>query len=122
MRSFDDVYHDIAVTCFRYFGFTTFDQVDQLTVRQFRIMIDALKLKNVDTDFHQHWQAYLNFAAHATKQSGKTAKPVYAKFADFYDYERELNKAMGKASPKNQRFAGLAKYLREKKEREDRNV
>ena len=34
-----DIYHDVAVLCFRYFGYTSFDQVDQLTIRQYNILV-----------------------------------------------------------------------------------
>ncbi|MGI6117839.1 MAG: hypothetical protein ACOYBC_05560 [Bilifractor sp.] len=117
VKNFEEIYHDVAVTCFRYFGFTTFEQVDNLTIRQYRIMLDALNLMNVDRDFYSHWIAYLAFAAQSMKKSGKKEKPVYSTFKKFYDYEKEVDKAInGSEKPKDDRFTGLAHYLHEKAE------
>lgn len=52
----------MAVNCFRYLGFTSFEQVDQLTIAQYEIMMEALELKMLDQDLHEHRQAFLNFA------------------------------------------------------------
>jgi hypothetical protein len=72
-------------------------------------MIDALKLKDVDMDYRNNLQAYLNMKAQATKKNGK---PVYDKFEKFYDYESEIRKAKG--VPVKKRFSGLAKFLQKK--------
>jgi hypothetical protein len=90
--------------------------VDRLTIRQYRIMLDALKLQNVDRDFYSHWVAYLSFAAKSMRKSGRgKSKPVYSTFKKFYDYEKEVDKAVnGTEKPKTDRFTGLAQYLREK--------
>lgn len=114
-----DIYHDVAVLCFRYFGYTSFDQVDQLTIRQYNILVDALKLRNVDMDYRNHLQAYLNFAVQATKKNGKKQKPVYTTFQKFYDYEGEARRAAGKEPSKKDRFANLSHYLHEKQLQEE---
>lgn len=104
--------------CFRYFGFTSFDQVDKLTIRQFNILMDAAKLKNVDLDYRDHLQAYLNVVAQSTKKSGKKIKPVYTTFDKFYDYQSEIDKAIGKQKQKPDRFTNLAHFLHEKQKQE----
>lgn len=72
----------------------------------------AAKLKQVDMDYRNHLQAFLNFAVKAEKKSGKNkSKPVYGKFKKFYDYEKELEKAMNNGKEKS-RFAGIGKLLK----------
>ena len=96
--AFEEQYREAAVNCFRYFGFTSFEQVDRLTIAQYEILMEALSLKSVDQDFHEHRQAFLNFAVQAERQVGKgKTKPVYRKFSQFYDYERELQKVRAKS-------------------------
>lgn len=100
------------MNCFRYFGFTSFDQVDQLTIAQYEIMMEALRLRMVDESFHRHSQAFLNFAVQAEKKAGKgKTRPVYRKFGQFFDFKKELKKAK---NPKREdsRFAGIGKLLK----------
>ena len=72
--------------------------------------MQAERLKQIDLDYRNHLQAFLNFAVKAEKKSGKKSKPVYSKFKQFYNYEKELNKALNKKESKS-RFDGLAKFL-----------
>ena len=72
----------------------------------------AAKLKQIDMDYRNHLQAFLNFAVRAEKKSGKNkSKPVYGKFKKFYDYEKELEKATNNGKEKS-RFAGIGKLLK----------
>lgn len=74
--------------------------------------MEAVRLQQVDFDYRNHLQAYLNFAVKAEKKSGKNkSKPVYAKFKKFYDYEKEVAKVTKKGNEKN-RFAGIGKFLK----------
>lgn len=102
------------MVCFRFFGFTSFKDVDDLTIRQYGIMLDALRLKNVDQDYRNHLQAFLNFSVQGVKKVGKREKPVYSTFTKFYDYKKELREAEGKTAEKPGRFSGLSRYLKEK--------
>lgn len=100
------------MNCFRYFGFTSLSQVDQLTIAQYEIMMEALRLRMVDESFHKHSQAFLNFAVQAEKKAGKgKTRPVYRKFEQFFDFKKELKKAK---NPKGEdsRFAGIGKLLK----------
>lgn len=79
---------------------------------EYKLLMDAVRLKQIDMDYRNHLQAFLNFAVKAEKKSGKNkSKPVYAKFKKFYDYEKELAKVTKKGEEKS-RFAGLGKYLK----------
>ena len=102
----------MAISCFRYFGFTSFEQVDRLTIAQYEIMVEALELQMLDHDFREHRQAFLNFAVQAEKKAGKNkTKPVYRKFIQFFDYDQELAKVRDRRKKKKSRFSGIGKLL-----------
>lgn len=72
----------------------------------------AAQLKRVDADYRNHLQAYLNFVVKAEKKAGKNkSKPVFSKFKQFYNYEKEIEKVSDKNETKS-RFAGLSKFLK----------
>ena len=104
----------MAINCFRYFGFTSFSQVDQLTIAQYEIIMEALELRMLDESQYVHSQAFLNFAVQAEKKVGKNKRrPVYRKFIDFFDYDAELKKMkQRRAQKKKTRFAGIGKLLK----------
>ena len=74
--------------------------------------MEAVRLKQVDNDYRNHLQAFLNFAVKAEKKTGKgKTKPVFSKFKKFYDYENEIKKVTNKDNKKS-RFAGIGKLLK----------
>lgn len=86
--------------------------MDRLTIPEYRLLMEAVRLRQVDKDYRNHLQAFLNFAVKAEKKSGKNkSKPVYSKFKRFYDYEKEIEKAQRKGVPAKSRFAGIGKLL-----------
>ena len=93
--------------------------MDDLTIPQLNIMIDAMKLKELDRDYRNHLQAFLNFVVTGKKKAGKgKTKPVYRRFTQFFDYKAQLRKLeRGKSTGGNGRFSALSKKM--KKERED---
>ena len=74
--SFEEQYREVAISCFRYLGFTSFEQVDRLTIAQYEIMMEALRYRIVDDEYRAHRQAFLNFAAQAQKKSGKIRRNI----------------------------------------------
>ena len=99
----------MALDCFRYLDYKSFAEVDRLTIPEYELLMQAVRLKQVDMDYRVHQQAFLNFAVKAEKKSGKKSKPVYTKFKKFYDYEAEIKKATRKKA--KSRFAGIGKLL-----------
>lgn len=66
-----------------------------------------------DRNFEAHRQAYLDFAVRAERKSGKKTVPVFKKFRNFFDYERELvNLKKRKAKKADPRFTGISKLIR----------
>ena len=85
--------------------------MDRLTIPEYKLLMEAAQLKQVDEDYRNHLQAFLNFAVKAEKKAGKNkSKPVYRKFKQFYNYEAELRKVT-KAEEKS-RFSGIGKFLK----------
>lgn len=102
----------MAVTCFRFLGFRSLDEVDQLTFPEVDMLMEAARLIQVDRQYCAHLQAFANQIAKQTKGPGKNPKPKYARFEDFFDYEKEQEKAQGKRKKRADRFAGLKQHLR----------
>lgn len=71
----------------------------------------ANKLKQIDIDYREHLQAYLNFTVKAEKKAGKNkTKSVYDNFKKFYDYEKKLEEVM--EEKKESKFSKLSKFLK----------
>ena len=82
-----------------------------MTIPEYELLMEAAELKQVDDDYRNHLQAFLNFAVKAEKKTGKNkSKPVYRKFKQFYNYEAELRKVTKKE--KKSRFSGIGKLLK----------
>ena len=63
-------------------------------------------------DYRNHLQAFLNFSVKAEKKAGKNkSKPVYSKFKQFFDYEKEIEKVTVNGEKKS-RFTGIGKLLK----------
>lgn len=100
------------MNCFRYLDFKSFAEVDRLTIPEYNLLMEAVRLKQVDADYRNHLQAFLNFAVKAEKKTGKNkSRPVYTKFRRFYDYEAELEKVK-RGGKTESRFSGIGKFLK----------
>ena len=113
----EELYHQVAVDCVRYLGCSSLAQVDRMTLPEYRLLMEGVRLREVDRDYRCHLLAWLSQRAKATKKSGKNKrKPVYQKFQDFYDYREAQEKALegetsGSGKKKN-RFARLISHMR----------
>ncbi|MEG1497573.1 MAG: hypothetical protein RR385_09405 [Clostridiales bacterium] len=117
VTSFEDVYQEIALNCFRYLGFKGFKEVDRLTIPEYELLIKAVQLKQIDMDYRLHMSAYLNFVVKAEKKAGKNKTvPVYKHFKKFYDYEKEIEKVLGVGNRQQNRFDGIGKLLKRKED------
>lgn len=61
--------------------------------------IKAWQYRQIDRSHDIHMQAFLNFAASATRESGGKRRPVYRTFQQFFDYQAEIRKLEGKKKP-----------------------
>ena len=78
-----------------------------MTIAQYEIMLEALEYQIVDDEYRAHRQAFLNFTVQAEKKSGKKTVPVYRRFRQFFDLDKELRKIKNRRKPS--RFAGITK-------------
>lgn len=84
--------------------------MDRLTIPEYNLLMEAVRLKHIDMDYRNHLQAFLNFVVKAEKKAGKNkSKPVYSTFQKFYDYEKELAKVKDNGKSK---FSGIGKLLK----------
>lgn len=92
--------------------FKSFAEVDRLTIPEYTLLMEAVQYKQVDVDYRNHLQAYLNFTVKAEKKAGKgKSKPVFTTFKRFYDYRKELDKISNKSNEKG-RFSGVGKFFK----------
>lgn len=102
------------MNCFRYLGFTSFEQVDRVTIPEYHLLIEAINFRETDRDFWVHWQAFQNFRVKATKRVGKNKqKPVHSRFDKFYDYDAALKKIRS-GGKKPDRYTKLKAHLKKK--------
>ena len=80
-----------------------------MTIPEYELLMEAVSLKEVDKDYRNHLQAFLNFSVRATK--GKGGKPVFKNFKKFYNYDEALEKAK-KQSNKKSKFPGIGGLLK----------
>lgn len=69
----------------------------------------AVRLQQVDTDYRIHQLAYAIFVAKARKKSGKKEVPVFKNFKQFYDYEKEVKKALKEKKEPDNKLDEFAK-------------
>ena len=100
------------MNCFRYLDYKNLADVDRLTIPEYRLLMEAVRLKQVDLDYRNHLQAFLNFVVKAEKKVGKNkSRPVYGKFEKFYNYKQEVEKVTKKENRKS-RFSGIGEFLK----------
>ncbi|HBI63819.1 MAG TPA: hypothetical protein DDX51_01695 [Clostridiales bacterium] len=102
-------YQQAALNCFRYLGFTSFAQVDQLTIPEYLLLMRAVRLRQADADYRVHQLAFQSFRVQAMKKSGKRQKPVFSTFRQFFDYQKAVDRACGRAG--SSRFDGIGALL-----------
>ena len=84
-----------------------------MTIPEYNLLMEAARLKQIDLDYRNHLQAWLNFAVQAKKKAGKyKQKPVYKKFEQFYNYKEALKKKETKDKSEKSKFSGVGKLLK----------
>lgn len=81
-----------------------------MTFAEYALLMEAVRLKQIDTDYRVHQQAFLNLAVKAQKKSGKKTKYIYSNFEKFYDYKKKLKEA--KSEKQKSRFSGIGELLK----------
>lgn len=74
--------------------------------------MEGVRLKQIDKDYRNHLQAFLNFVVKSEKRVGKNkSRPVYNTFKKFYDYEKEVEKTKEHGEGKS-KLSGIGKFLK----------
>lgn len=88
----------------RYCGLYDQVAIGRITLNQYRNMMQASRLQNLDEVYKIHLQAWTNQQAKATKEVGagknKRIVPIYKKFEEFFDYEALLSEVTGETYKK----------------------
>ena len=102
------------MNCIRYLDYKSLEEVDRLTIPEYKLLMKGVNYRLVDAEYRLHKQAWLTFAAKAEKKTGKNkSKPVYDKFKKFFDYEEQVAEIEKKANGNSKsRFSGIGKYLK----------
>ena len=106
------------MNCYRYLGMTSQHEVDMLTMREYRMLIQAAELRWVDRRYFVHLQAFQNMRIKAVEGRGKGTVPVYGSFDRFFNYEKEQDMVMkGKDGGEETGIAGRVKQFLRRKEK-----
>lgn len=89
------MYEYIVVSSIRFFDMNDMNEIERMTMKEFAFRMTAYQLKRADKAFDMHMQAWLNQQVQATKSQGSKQVPVYRRFKDFYDLEKEERKILG---------------------------
>lgn len=93
--------------------YKSFSEVDRLTIPEYNLLMKAVQVKEVDKDYRNHLQAFLNLAVKAERKAGKNkTKPVFSAFEKFFNYDREIGKIIHPDKKQKSRFDGIGKFLK----------
>lgn len=108
--------------CIRYFEMTNFREINKVTLFEYRLRMQAHRLKQIDKEKDMHWQAWLNWNVQATKKAGKNKlTPVFKTFKQFFDYEKILKGTDNKNDKELEKKRNIANILKKQKERREQN-
>ena len=106
-----DLFDEVAFFYFKNLGYTTFEQVEKLTLPEINLQMRAYNEKAVEEEGKVYSLAYLTNAAGSITKRG-TAK--YPTFKSFYNYEEALKRARGEEDKPSSMFERVVKYRKEK--------
>lgn len=61
--------------------------MDELTFKEYRLLMESVRLKSIDQSFFAHLSAWAQRKAETTVEKGKKVYYKYERFEDFFDYE-----------------------------------
>lgn len=110
--------HEAAVECFRRGAVQNFEQFEQLTPREYGVLIDAWELSDIDKDYRAAQAAWLNARAQDKKRVGREVRYVYTDFKGFFDYEKQEKQTKKKhrvnegfEKPGSERLRKLSQFI-----------
>lgn len=100
------------LNCLRYLGMHDMTVIKRMTLVEYHLRMEAYLLQKVDREYELHLQAWLNNQVKAEKKSGKSSKPVFKQFDDFFDYEERIAEVQGKKKESIIKDSTLSSLLR----------
>lgn len=70
----------------------------------------AKSLKQVDSEYEIHLQAWVSHQVKAEKKQGKKTVPIYKKFNQFFNYEERIDGIL-KPKKKEKKLSNLEKVM-----------
>ena len=70
----------------------------------------AKSLKQVDTEYEIHLQAWVSHQVKAEKKQGKKTVPIYKKFDQFFNYEERIDNIL-KPKKKEKELSSLERLM-----------
>lgn len=101
------------MNCFRFLNFKSFDEVEELTPKEYELLIKAAQWKRYEEEKRLHWSAFLNRIVEATDKKGKY---IFNDFKSFFN-EDEMKSAFGlkeqnkEKANRNKRMAEIARKV-----------
>ena len=68
--------------------FTSFEQVDRVTLAEYKLMLKANLYREEEVEYDRHWRAFLQMAVKSTVGKGKSQRMRYSKFEKFYNRKK----------------------------------
>lgn len=95
------------------------EQVLNLDMKEYRLLCEAERLKNIDREYWIHAQAFANNKATLRDRKGRL---IYHRMNDLFDYEKELKRETSKTrktrkKEENPYIRAMKKYLQEKRKK-----
>lgn len=98
------------MTCFQYFGFTSLDEVDRLTIREYGLLCEAARRREQTKVRDIMMLAWQTFRATGKKKVGQYLKPIYPTFEKFY--KEPTTDTLAKADSLKERMKQLQERLK----------
>jgi len=86
-------------------------KLGRVTLRQYYLMMQAIRLQLIDKQQDLHMQAWLNMQVKATKQRGKKTVPYFKTFGDFFKHPDKENPRKKGRLGQEQRYDAIKEIL-----------
>lgn len=87
-----------------------------MTIKEYRLNMQANDLRELDAIHHIHLQAWTNRAVKATK--GKRGTPRFKRFTEFFNFRQKEDELLGRVYKPSKIASRIAAWEREKHGRE----
>ena len=85
-----EFYREACIDCIRYLGYNSTEEFDKLTIPDYELLMEGAAYRRTDAEYWAARVAWLSMSAQAKKKTGKSYRPVYKKFKQFFDIEKAI--------------------------------